>query len=160
MEVPLKLWLIYTKKLVKAGIRDNVVISASGRIFTPAHAALAYAVGADTIETARAAMLSIGCIQALKCHTNQCPTGITTNNKWRMHGINIPEKSTRIHKYLEGFHNDMMALTKVLGHADPRDIKIGDLRVVTQKPWYQSHFEDDPFGFYLPSPQNQHWGRD
>lgn len=146
--------------LSKAGLRDNVVISASGRIFTPAHAALAFAVGADTIETARAAMLSIGCIQALKCHTNECPTGITTNNKWRMHGINIPEKSTRIHKYLEGFHHDMMELTKILGHADPRDIKIADLRSVTQKPWYQSHFEDDPFGFYLPSPKSQHWGRD
>ncbi len=147
------------EKLVKAGLRDDVVISASGRIFTPAHAALAFAVGADTIETARAAMLSIGCIQALKCHTNQCPTGITTNNKWRMHGIDIPEKSTRIHKYLEGFHHDMLELTKILGHSDPRDIKIGDLRTVTQKPWYQAHFEEDPFGFYMPSPQSEHWGR-
>lgn len=148
------------KKLVKEGLRDRVVISASGRIFTPAHAALAFAVGADTVETARAAMLSIGCIQALKCHTNHCPTGITTNNKWRMHGINIPEKSTRIHKYLDGFHHDMMELTKILGHADPRDIKISDLRSVTHKPWYQSHFEEDPFGFYLPNPQHEHWGRD
>ena len=147
------------KALVRVGLRDNVVISASGKIFTPAHAALAFGVGADTVETARAAMLAIGCIQALKCHTNECPTGITTNNKWRMHGINIPEKSTRIHKYLEGFHHDLMELTKILGHADPRDIRISDLRSVTQKPWYQSHFEEDPFGFYLPSPKNEHWGR-
>ena len=143
--------------LIKAGIRDKVVISASGRIFTPAHAALAFAVGADTIETARAAMLSIGCIQALKCHTNECPAGITTNNKWRMHGINIPEKSTRIHKYLEGFHHDMLELTKVLGHVDPRDIKPTDLRTVTQKLWFSNQFEDDPFGFYMPAPNADSW---
>jgi len=145
------------RALVKAGIRDQVTISASGRIFTPAHAALAFAVGADTIETARAAMLAIGCIQALKCHTNKCPTGITTNNKWRMHGIDIPEKSTRIHKYLSGFHQDMMELTKILGHEDPRDIKAADLRTVTQKPWYASHFDEDPFGFYMPSPVSDKW---
>jgi glutamate synthase domain-containing protein 2 len=145
------------RALVKAGLRDRVALSASGRIFTPAHAALAFAVGADTIETARAAMLSIGCIQALKCHTNQCPTGITTNNKWRMHGIDIPEKSTRIHMYLEGFHHDMLELTQIMGHSDPRDIKLSDLRSVSQKPWYMSHFDEDPFGFYMPSPSSDHW---
>ncbi len=145
------------RALVKAKIRDQVKISASGKIFTPAHAALAFAVGADTIETARAAMLAIGCIQALKCHTNHCPTGITTNNKWRMHGISIPEKSTRIHKYLTGFHEDMLELTKVLGHSDPRDIKLTDVRMATQKPWYAEHFEEDPFGFYLPNPTSPKW---
>lgn len=145
-------------KLVDAGIRDQVKISASGRLFTPAHAAYAFAYGADTIETARAAMLSIGCIQALKCHTNECPTGITTNNKWRMHGISIPEKSTRIHKYLSGFHHDMLELTKILGRTDPRDIKPEDLRIVTQKNNFAGHFEsNDKFGFYMPSPTADIW---
>ncbi|MDN5205527.1 FMN-binding glutamate synthase family protein [Fulvivirgaceae bacterium BMA10] len=146
------------KKLIEAGIRDHVKISASGRLFTPAHAMIAFAYGADTIETARAAMLAIGCIQALKCHTNHCPTGITTNNKWRMHGIDIPEKSTRIHKYLKGFHHDLMELTRVLGHADPRDVKPNDIRTITQKSWFASHFEEDPFGFYMPSPVSEKWG--
>ena len=146
------------KKLKAAGIRDNVKISASGRLFTPAHATYAFAYGGDTIETARAAMLSIGCIQALKCHTNQCPTGITTNNKWRMHGINIPEKSTRIHKYLRGYHHDTLELTKILGHTDPRDIKPEDLRVVTNKNFFAGHFDnDDPFGFFMPSPTAKIW---
>ncbi len=145
-------------QLVKAGIRDNVRLSASGRLFTPAHAAYAFAYGADTIETARAAMLSIGCIQALKCHTNECPTGITTNNKWRMHGISIPEKSTRIHKYLNGFHHDMLELTKILGRSDPRDIKPVDLRVVTHKNNFAGHFDSkDKFGFFMPSPTSDHW---
>ena len=144
-------------KLIKAGIRDNVRISASGRIFTPAHAALAFAYGADTIETARAAMLAIGCIQALKCHTNQCPTGITTNNKWRMHGVNIPEKSTRIHKYLSGFHRDLLELTKVLGYTDPRNIKPESLRTFSGKSWFNENFKEDPFGVIVPGPGSEHW---
>ena len=74
-----------------------------------------------------------------------------------MHGINIPEKSTRIHMYLEGFHKDMLELTKILGHADPRDIELTDLRSVTQKPWYASHFDEDPFGFFMPSPTAKSW---
>lgn len=145
------------KKLVAAGIRDRVKLSASGRIFTPAHAAMAFAYGADVVESARAAMLAIGCIQALKCHTNECPTGITTNNKWRMHGIDIPEKSTRIHKYLEGFHHDMLELTQVLGYADPREIKPESLRSFAQKPLFNSHFSDDPFGIFMPSPVSEKW---
>lgn len=145
------------QKLVSAGIRDHVKLSASGRIFTPAHAALAFAYGADTIETARAAMLAIGCIQALKCHTNECPTGITTNNKWRMHGIDIPEKSTRIHKYLDGFNHDMLELTKVLGYDDPRNIKPESLRAFAQKPKFNAHFNEDPFGVFMPSPISDKW---
>jgi glutamate synthase domain-containing protein 2 len=145
------------RALQKAGLRDKVAISASGRIFTPAHAALAFAVGADTIETARAAMLSIGCIQALKCHTNECPTGITTNSNWRMRGISIPEKSTRIHMYLSGFHQDLMELTKVMGHSDPRDITMADLRIVRANAWYNEHFNTDPFGFRMPAPNSDEW---
>ncbi|MDX1960133.1 MAG: FMN-binding glutamate synthase family protein [Leptospiraceae bacterium] len=132
--------------LKKEKIRDSVVLSPSGRIFTPAHAALAFAYGADTIDTARAAMLALGCIQAIKCHTNHCPTGITTNSPWRMHGLNVPEKATRVHHFIQGFNEDMMLLTKVLGHSDPRDIQKDDLRLITHKDNFAAHFEEDPFG--------------
>jgi len=141
------------QKFKAAGIRDKVKLSASGKLFTPVHAALAFAYGADTIETARAAMLAIGCIQALKCHTNECPTGITTNNKWRMHGINIPEKATRVHSYLAGYHHDMMNLTKIMGHTDPRDITPEDVRVISYKNNFAKYFEEDPFGVVIPHPE-------
>ncbi len=133
-------------KLKAAGIRDRVSLSASGKIFTPAHAALAFAAGADTIDTARGAMLALGCIQSLKCHTNECPTGIATNSVWRSHGINIPEKATRIHHYLAGFHQDLLQITRVLGHSDPRDIVPADLRYLGD-----NHFEDDPGGPRIPA---------
>lgn len=133
-------------RLKEAGIRDRVILSCSGRMVTPAHAALAFAYGADVVETARGAMLALGCIQALKCHTNHCPTGITTNSPWRMHGISVPEKATRIHHYLNGFHEDMLSITQVLGRSDPRDIRPDDLRVITYRDFFAEHFENDPFG--------------
>lgn len=138
------------KKLKDAGLRDSVAISCSGKLFTPAHAALAFAVGADVIDTARGAMLALGCIQSLKCHTNECPTGITTNSKWRIHGVNIPEKSTRIHNYLTGFHRDMLDLTEVMGHSDPRDITRKDIRIISYKNVFVRFFDEDPFGIYMP----------
>lgn len=139
------------KRLKESGIRDTVTISGSGKLFTPAHAALAFAVGADVVETARGIMLSLGCIQSLHCHTNECPTGITTNSKWRMHGINIPEKSTRVHHYLEGFHHDMLHLTEILGHSDPRDISTDDIRIISYKNAFARYFDEDPFGLFNPS---------
>lgn len=138
-------------RLKQAGIRDNIVLSASGKLFTPAHAALAFACGADVIDTARGVMLSLGCIQSLKCHTNHCPTGITTNNKWRMRGIVIPEKSSRVNHYLGGFHKDMLHLTKVLGHSDPRDISLDDIRIVSSERHFSGFFDKDPFGINISS---------
>ncbi|GJM15890.1 MAG: FMN-binding glutamate synthase family protein [Thermodesulfobacteriota bacterium] len=139
------------RKLKEAGIRDDIKISGSGKLFTPAHAALAFAVGSDIVETARGVMLSLGCIQSLHCHTNECPTGITTNSKWRMHGIDIPEKSTRVHHYLEGFHDDMLHLTEILGHSDPRDITTQDIRIISHKNKFFRYFDEDPFGLYMPN---------
>ncbi|MEM7180475.1 MAG: FMN-binding glutamate synthase family protein [Spirochaetota bacterium] len=142
------------KKLKEAGLRDEVILSASGRILTPVHAALAFAYGADVIDTARGIMLALGCIQALKCHSNSCPTGITTNQPWRVHGINIPEKSARVHCYLKGFHEDMLQLTKVMQHQDPRDITPEDIRLITYRDNFAGYFEEDPFGLKVPTYQS------
>jgi glutamate synthase domain-containing protein 2 len=133
-------WYVHNK-LKKLKIRDRVVLSVSGRIFTPVHAALAFAMGAEVVDTARGAMLALGCIQSLRCHTNACPTGIATNQPWRMRGLVIPEKSTRVHHYLNGFHSDMLKITETMGHTDPRDITFKDLRVLD--PSVVSHFDDD-----------------
>lgn len=127
-------------RLKKLKLRDRVSINVSGRIFTPVHAALAFASGADVVDTARGAMLALGCIQSLRCHTNACPTGIATNNPWRMRGLAIPEKSTRVHHFLTGFHSDMLKITEVTGHSDPRDISFDDLRILD--PSVSGYFED------------------
>jgi glutamate synthase domain-containing protein 2 len=66
--------------LIEAGLRERVKVIAAGKLVTSARAAWALACGADFVNTARGFMFSLGCIQALRCHTNTCPTGITTHN--------------------------------------------------------------------------------
>ena len=143
--------LVYlNNKLKKAGIRDRVTINVSGRFFTPAHAVVAFAFGADYISSARGPMLALGCIQSLRCHTNNCPAGITTNNAWRMRGIDIPDKSQRVNCFLRGFHHDMMEITRTLGHTDPRDINPKDIRLMSKEMPFEKYFEDDPDGIIYP----------
>ncbi|HEY3077053.1 MAG TPA: FMN-binding glutamate synthase family protein, partial [Burkholderiales bacterium] len=67
--------------LVETGLKQRVRVVASGKLVTSARAAWALCVGADFINTARGFMFSLGCIQALRCHQNTCPTGVTTHNK-------------------------------------------------------------------------------
>ena len=66
--------------LYESGLKDRIRLVASGKLVTSARAAWALCVGADFVNTARGFMFSLGCIQALRCHTNTCPTGITTHN--------------------------------------------------------------------------------
>jgi glutamate synthase domain-containing protein 2 len=66
----------------KRNLNDKITFIASGKLGLPAQAVMAFSMGADVINVAREAMMSIGCIQAQSCHTNRCPTGIATNNKW------------------------------------------------------------------------------
>ncbi len=143
-------------KLKEARIRDNIVISSSGRLLTPAHAAMAFAYGTDIIDTARGVMLALGCIQSLHCHTNECPTGITTNSKWRMHGLTIGDKSTRVHNYLSGFHEDMLHITKILNHSDPRDITPKDIRMLSYKYQFSDYMDPDPFGTHIKMRTDQY----
>ncbi|NJW54895.1 glutamate synthase-related protein, partial [Salinimicrobium oceani] len=63
-------------------LTNRIVFIGSAKLGFPAKAAMAFAMGADCINVAREAMLSIGCIQAQACHTNRCPTGVATQNRW------------------------------------------------------------------------------
>ena len=69
------------------GLHDRIVFIGSGKLGFPDAALMAFALGCDLVNVGREALLAIGCIQALRCHTNRCPTGITTQNKWLSHGL-------------------------------------------------------------------------
>ena len=70
------------RTLVEAGVADDLVLLGSGRLGLPVRALAAFALGADGVNVGREAMLSIGCIQAQRCHTGHCPTGIATSSTW------------------------------------------------------------------------------
>ena len=80
-------------------MRQRVRLIAAGRFATASEVGLALALGADTVNIARGFMLAMGCIQAMACHTNRCPTGITTHSKWLQAGLDPAEKGVRVANY-------------------------------------------------------------
>src|SRR5205085_233642 len=86
--------------LVQAGLKSRIRVVAAGKLVTSARAAWALCAGADFVNTARGFMFALGCIQALRCHTNTCPTGVTTHNKRLQHGLAVEEKYLRVANYV------------------------------------------------------------
>ena len=82
-------------------LRKDIKLIASGRIITSFHMVRTMALGADLCNSARAMMLAIGCIQALQCNSNTCPTGVTTQNKMLMRGLNPNDKAIRVANFHE-----------------------------------------------------------
>ena len=82
--------------------------SARASSASPRPALLALALGCDMINVAREAMLSIGCIQAQHCHTGHCPTGVATQNKWLMRGLDPTLKSARLANYLATLRKELV----------------------------------------------------
>jgi glutamate synthase domain-containing protein 2 len=111
------------------GLSERIVFIASGKLGFPAKAAMAFAMGADCINVAREAMLSIGCIQAQVCHTNKCPTGIATQNKWLQRGIDVPLKSERLAQYFKTFRKELIEITHAAGYEHPSQFKMNDIDV-------------------------------
>jgi len=98
--------------LVGFGLRDRVKVGATGKISSAFGVAKLLALGADFCYSARAMMLALGCIQALECNTNSCPTGIATQKRDLMGGLVVKDKRTRV----KTFHNDTLhSLAEMVG---------------------------------------------
>ncbi|WCO02935.1 FMN-binding glutamate synthase family protein [Psychroserpens ponticola] len=111
------------------GLTERIVFIGSGKLGFPAKAAMAFAMGADCINVAREAMMSLGCIQAQICHTNRCPTGIATQSKWLQNGINVPLKSERLAQYFKSFKKELIEITHAAGHEHPCQFAMDDIEV-------------------------------
>ncbi len=116
--------------LERRGLRDRIKVIAAGKLVTPAEVAWAYCAGADTVNTARGFMFSIGCIQAMRCHTNNCPTGITTHKKSLQGGLIPADKSQRVAKYVEKMRKDVAMIAHSCGAAHARNLKPHHVRIV------------------------------
>ncbi|GAB3292849.1 FMN-binding glutamate synthase family protein [Pseudidiomarina andamanensis] len=122
---------ILIDKLAAAGLKERIRVIASGKMITPADVAWAIAIGADFVVSARGFMFSLGCIQAMQCNKNTCPTGITTHDKSLQRGLDPTDKSVRVanyHKYLEYGVN---IIAHSCGVSDPRQLNRRHARVVT-----------------------------
>lgn len=128
--LPLKQALpMLTDILERRGLRDRIKVIASGKLVTPAEVAWAYCAGADVVNTARGFMFSIGCIQALRCHTNNCPTGVTTHKKSLQGGLDPKVKAPQVASYVEKMRKDVAMIAHSCGAAHARNLKRFHVRI-------------------------------
>ena len=117
------------KVFQRRNLTDKIVFIGSGKLGFPAKAAMAFAMGADCINVAREAMMSIGCIQAQICHTNRCPSGVATQSKWLQKGIDVPLKSDRLAQYFKTFRKEFVEITHAAGYEHPCQFTMNDVQV-------------------------------
>ena len=116
--------------LAKRGLRDRIRLIASGKLVTPADVAFALAAGADAAQSARGFMFSLGCIQAMKCNMNTCPTGITTHDPRFQKGLIPVEKAKRVASYHKTMIDEVEMIAHSCGAAHARALSRGHVRVV------------------------------
>ncbi len=119
------------KIFLRAGMADKIVWIGAGKLGFPDRAAVAFAMGCDLIQAARESLIGIGCIQAQKCHTNNCPTGITTHKKWLEKGIDPEVQAKRLMRYIHSFHNELAEITHAAGYGHPSQFKMSDIEIST-----------------------------
>jgi len=118
-------------KLNEYGLRDRIKVIASGKLITPADVGWALCMGADFISTARGFMFALGCIQALQCNRNTCPTGITTHNRKLQRGLVPEEKSIRVMNYARNMVREVGIIAHSCGVNTPRELRRYHARIVT-----------------------------
>jgi glutamate synthase domain-containing protein 2 len=113
--------------LRREGLRDDITLIASGKIATGADVAIHLALGADLVHIGRGFLFSIGCIQALRCHTNTCPVGVTTQNKWLQAGLDPADKGVRVRNYALALERDLQSIAHACGLTHPGQLHRGHL---------------------------------
>ena len=116
--------------LCKHGLRDRIRVIASGKLINPTGAALALCMGADFINSARGFMFALGCIQALQCNKNTCPTGVTTHNRRLQRGLVPEDKAERVARYSKTMRKEIGIIAHSCGVPEPRRLKRFHCRIV------------------------------
>jgi glutamate synthase domain-containing protein 2 len=112
------------------GLHDRIRIVASAKLVNPGDVAWAICAGADFVTTARGFMFALGCIQALKCNRNTCPTGVTTHNPRLQAGLVVEEKDRRVANYARAIIREVETIAHSVGVAEPRLMRRRHVRLV------------------------------
>ncbi len=112
------------------GLTDRIRLIASGKLINPGDVAWALAAGADFVVSARGFMFSLGCIQALKCSKNTCPTGITTHDPRFQKGLVPESKFKRVAQYAKGIVKEVEVISHSVGVSEPRMLRRHHVRLV------------------------------
>jgi glutamate synthase domain-containing protein 2 len=114
-------------------LHDRVTFIGSGKLGFPDAALVAFALGCDMINVGREALLSIGCIQALSCHTNRCPTGITTQSPWLSRGLDPELKAVRLANYIVTLRKELLALSHACGATHPSLVSASEIEMIDDR---------------------------
>ncbi len=112
------------------GLRPRVKVVASGKLINPGQVAWALCVGADFVASARGFMFALGCIQALQCNKNTCPTGVTTHDPHLQKGLDPTDKAERVANYARNVMHEVGVIAHSCGVAEPHRLRRRHCRVV------------------------------
>lgn len=122
--------VIVADSLSKHGLKERVRLVASGKLATPANAAFALCLGADRVVSGRGFMFALGCIQALKCNKNTCPTGITTHDKRLQRGLDPTDKAEKVAAYARQVIDEVEIIAHSCGVEEAAELERHHVRVV------------------------------
>lgn len=123
---------ILVDTLVEYGLKDRIKVIAAGKLITSAEVAWALCVGADFVNSARGFAFALGCIQALKCHTNHCPTGVTSHNPYFQRALDPTNKAERVANYVKRIIYETGTISHSCGVREPRELTRKHARLVTE----------------------------
>jgi len=125
MGIPLQPALIFVHRtLQKYELRNEIKVIASGKVLTAFSILRMRALGADICNSARAFMFSLGCIQALRCNDNHCPTGVATQDKMLVKGLVVSDKSERVYNFHKNTIHAVLELLGACGLTHTKEINI------------------------------------
>ena len=116
--------------LCRHGLRGRIRLIASGKLVNPSDVAWALAAGADFVVSARGFMFALGCIQAMRCNRNTCPTGITTHDRRLQSGLVPKTKAVRVANYARGLIHEVEVIAHSCGVPEPRALGRHHVRIV------------------------------
>ena len=113
--------------LIGAGLRQHIGLISAGKTATGFDMLEKIILGADAVNAARSMMMALGCVQAKTCNTNNCPTGVATQNPLRARAIDVAEKSERVRNFHRGTVHSFLELCGAIGFDNPSDLSPIDL---------------------------------
>ena len=155
--------MIVHNTLKGAGLRDQVVVTAAGKIARGKDIVARLIQGADAAMSARAMMMAVGCIQAQVCHTGECPVGVATQNPRFTRALNVKDKGERVYHYQKNTVRHALALMASMGVTDPKDLKPTMLRrriSTAENPTYAELYQWLEDGSLLNGTAPEEWLKD
>ena len=158
VSLPFKLGFARVYRLfAEHDLHEQVTFVGSAKLGFPESALFAFALGCDMVAVAREPMMAIGCIQAQRCHTGHCPTGIATQNRWLVRGLDPTSKADRLASYILTLRKELLMLSRTCGVEHPGLITNQHVEILDGR--YGSNTIAEVFdyadGYGLPSEADQ-----